>query len=95
MRFRPALLAASLAALALAEGGAGLAADAPFDVVIRGGTVYDGSGSPGARADVGIRGDKIEAVGDLSKAQAARSSTPRASRSRRGSSTCCPGRRTP
>jgi len=72
MRFRPALLAASLAALALAEGGAGLAADAPFDVVIRGGTVYDGSGSPGARADVGIRGDKIEAVGDLSKAQAAR-----------------------
>ena len=72
MRFRPALLAASLAALALAEGGAGLAADAPFDVVIRGGTVYDGSGSPGARADVGIRGDKIEAVGDLSKAQTAR-----------------------
>ena len=36
-----------------------------FDVVIRGGTVYDGTGSPGHRADVGIRGDRIAAVGDL------------------------------
>ncbi len=46
--------------------------EAPFDVVIRGGTVYDGTGSPGRRADVGIRGDRIDAVGDLSKAQGAR-----------------------
>jgi N-acyl-D-amino-acid deacylase len=37
-----------------------------FDVVIRGGTVYDGTGSPGRRADVGIRGDRIAGVGDLS-----------------------------
>ncbi len=37
----------------------------PFDVVIRGGTVYDGTGAPGRRADVGIRGDRIAAVGDL------------------------------
>jgi len=49
-----------------------LADEAPFDVVIRGGTVYDGTGSPGRRADVGIRGDRIDAVGDLSKSQAAR-----------------------
>jgi N-acyl-D-amino-acid deacylase len=41
-----------------------------FDVVIRGGTVYDGSGSPGRRADVGITGDRIVAVGDLSQASA-------------------------
>jgi N-acyl-D-amino-acid deacylase len=41
-----------------------------YDVVIRGGTVYDGSGAPPSRADVGIRGDTIVAVGDLSKAQA-------------------------
>ena len=27
-----------------------------FDTIIRGGTVYDGSGSPGVRADVGLRG---------------------------------------
>jgi N-acyl-D-amino-acid deacylase len=37
----------------------------PFDVLIRGGDVYDGSGAPSRRADVGIRGDRIEAVGDL------------------------------
>jgi N-acyl-D-amino-acid deacylase len=39
---------------------------APFDVIVRGGTVYDGSGSPGRVADVAIRGDAIAAVGDLS-----------------------------
>ena len=39
-----------------------------YDVVIRNGTVYDGSGRAGVRADVGIRGDRIAAVGDLKKA---------------------------
>lgn len=34
-----------------------------FDVVIRNGTVYDGTGAPGVRADVGVRGDRIVAVG--------------------------------
>jgi N-acyl-D-amino-acid deacylase len=44
--------------------------DAPtYDVIIRGGTVYDGSGKPGVRTDIGIRGDKIAAVGDLAKAK--------------------------
>lgn len=38
----------------------------PFDVVIRGGTVYDGTGAPGRRADVGIQADRIAAIGDLS-----------------------------
>jgi N-acyl-D-amino-acid deacylase len=41
-----------------------------FDVIVRNGTVYDGTGAPGRRADVGIRGDRIAAVGDLSKATA-------------------------
>jgi N-acyl-D-amino-acid deacylase len=43
-----------------------------FDVVIRGGTVYDGSGGPGRVADVGVRGDRIVAVGDLGAAHGAR-----------------------
>lgn len=42
-----------------------------FDVIIRGGTVYDGTGSPGRRADVGVRGDRVAAVGDLAGSQAA------------------------
>jgi N-acyl-D-amino-acid deacylase len=40
------------------------------DVVIRGGTVYDGTGSPGRRVDVAIRGDRIAGVGDFRSAQA-------------------------
>jgi N-acyl-D-amino-acid deacylase len=41
-----------------------------FDVLIRGGTVYDGTGKPPRRADVALRGDRIAAVGDLDKAMA-------------------------
>lgn len=36
-----------------------------FDLVIRGGTLYDGTGTPGRPADVGVTGDRITAVGDL------------------------------
>ncbi len=39
-----------------------------YDVVIRGGTVYDGTGAPGKSADVGINADTIAVIGDLSKA---------------------------
>lgn len=47
------------------------AAEPPqFDLLIRGGTVYDGSGKPGIRADVGIRGDTIAEIGDLADAKA-------------------------
>jgi N-acyl-D-aspartate/D-glutamate deacylase len=38
---------------------------ARYDVIIRGGTAYDGSGSPGLRADVAIRDDRIVAVGHV------------------------------
>jgi N-acyl-D-amino-acid deacylase len=41
---------------------------ARFDIIIRNGTVYDGTGGEGRRADVGIRGDRIAAVGDLTGA---------------------------
>jgi N-acyl-D-amino-acid deacylase len=43
---------------------------AQYDVIVRGGTVYDGTGAPGRRADVGIRGDRIAALGDLRGARA-------------------------
>ncbi len=36
-----------------------------FDVVIRGGTIYDGTGEAGSVGDLGILGDRIAAVGDL------------------------------
>jgi N-acyl-D-amino-acid deacylase len=39
-----------------------------FDVLIRGGDVYDGSGKAPRRADVGINADRIAAVGDLAGA---------------------------
>ncbi len=36
-----------------------------YDVVIRGGTVYDGSDTPGRVADVAIKGDRIALVGTV------------------------------
>jgi N-acyl-D-amino-acid deacylase len=47
-------------------------AAAPFDVVFAGGRVVDGTGTPWFRADVGISGDRIAAVGNLSRAAAKR-----------------------
>jgi N-acyl-D-amino-acid deacylase len=41
-----------------------------FDVVIKDGTVYDGTGSPPVKADVGVRGDRIEAIGKLERESA-------------------------
>ena len=41
-----------------------------YDTIFEGGTVVDGSGAAPVRADVGITGDRISAIGDLSKAQA-------------------------
>jgi len=49
-------------------GGQIAAADAPFDVIIKGGTVYDGTGGEGHVADVAIRGDRIVGVGDFASA---------------------------
>jgi N-acyl-D-amino-acid deacylase len=42
-----------------------------FDIIIKGGTVYDGTDGPPRRADVGINGDRITAIGDLKSATAA------------------------
>jgi len=40
--------------------------------VVSGGRVIDGTGAPWVRADVGIRRDRIAAIGELSAAQAKR-----------------------
>jgi N-acyl-D-amino-acid deacylase len=48
---------------------------APYDVLVRGGTIYDGHGGPGRIGDVAIRGDTIADIayaGELREATAAR-----------------------
>src|SRR2546428_3418012 len=41
-----------------------------FDVIIKGGTVYDGTGAEPKHVDVAIRGDRIVGIGDLNTATA-------------------------
>jgi len=41
-----------------------------FDLVISGGTILDGSGGDAIQADVGVTGDRVSALGDLSAAEA-------------------------
>ncbi len=43
-----------------------------FDLVIRGGDLIDGSGAPGRRADIAVRGEAIVDIGDLANATATR-----------------------
>src|SRR5215467_13900488 len=42
-----------------------VAQQAPFDTIIRGGRLLDGTGAPWIRADIAIRGDRIAAIGGL------------------------------
>ena len=63
---RRARLLAPLLALLAGCGGRTPAPPAPaagYDLLIRGGTVYDGGGAPGRRADVAIAGDSVVLVG--------------------------------
>src|SRR5580765_2772106 len=48
------------------------AGDAQYQLVLANGRVVDGTGAPWFRADVGIVGDRIAAIGDLSTARAER-----------------------
>src|SRR5438067_1732710 len=54
------------AALLLALGACHDTVKDDYDLVIRGGTIADGSGAPGFAGDVAIRGDRIAAVGVVS-----------------------------
>lgn len=63
--------AALAAAVLVLPGAAAPPAPVRYDLIVRNGTVFDGTGAPGRRADVGILGDRIVAVGDLRDAAAA------------------------
>jgi N-acyl-D-amino-acid deacylase len=57
--------------LALIGAFSALGQEAPdFDVIIKGGTVYNGTGAAPQHVDVAIRGDRIAGLGDFSKASA-------------------------
>ena len=60
------LLAFTTVALLLTTPPAGAAA---YDLLIRGGTIYDGSGNAPVAGDIAIAGDAIAAVGKLSEAR--------------------------
>ena len=51
---------------------AGVSAQTPqqFDILIRNGRILDGTGNPWYRADIGITGDRIRAMGSLGNASA-------------------------
>src|SRR3712207_2623693 len=38
-----------------------------LDLLLTGGTVIDGTGAPARRADIGIRGDRIAALGEVTE----------------------------
>ena len=61
-----------LPVLALLAAPASAQVEERFDLIVRGGRVVDGTGNPWIRADVGVRGDRIAAVGDLADAAADR-----------------------
>src|SRR3984893_871565 len=42
-----------------------LSADAPFDLVIRGGKIVDGTGNPWYHGDVAIRGQRLVTIGKV------------------------------
>jgi N-acyl-D-amino-acid deacylase len=65
MRFYPAALLPALAACAAAVAApqTSKSDNTPYDVLISGGTVYDGAGGKGFVGDVAIRGDRIVYVG--------------------------------
>ena len=65
------MVCAALGLLSLVSSGLLFGQTSPFDVLITGARVIDGSGGPWYYADIGIRGDTIAAVGPLAGADAA------------------------
>ena len=63
MRFRFLLVWSFIAGWLLVAGVAAQQNN-EFDVLVKNGNVYDGTGSKPRHADVGIRGDRVVAVGN-------------------------------
>ena len=61
---------AMLFSLLAAESSAPSQSATDFDIIIKGGTVYDGTGVEPKHVDVAIRGDRIAGVGDFKTAKA-------------------------
>src|SRR5881398_2235045 len=53
-----------------AQKGSSSPGPTDFDIMIKGGTVYDGSGAEPKQADLAIRGDRIVGIGDFEAAKA-------------------------
>ena len=71
--FATSVTVVALFGCAPSEGGtSGSDREVPFDVLISGARVIDGTGNPWFRADVGIRGDVIAEIGLLSNRDATR-----------------------
>ena len=72
--FLAALATAGAGALVAGCGSAQSSVDArpSLDLLIRNGTIIDGTGADSVLADVGVRGDRIVAVGQLADASAGR-----------------------
>src|SRR5262245_54066032 len=66
------VLILTLSLIAIAQGQSRLRSQPQsFDIIIKGGVVYDGTGRPPGKVDVGIKGDRIAAIGNLRRATAA------------------------
>jgi dihydroorotase/N-acyl-D-amino-acid deacylase len=70
--YRLSALGYLLSLVTLSGCGAGAPArrDGPYDVILKGGWIVDGSGNPRYQGDVALRGDRIAAVGFLGAATA-------------------------
>src|SRR5947208_908535 len=71
MRSRVRVSALIVCVAALAATLSAQRAAPRFDVIIRNGRIVDGTGAPWFRGDVGLAGDRIAAIGNLSGAMAA------------------------